>query len=135
MRKYLEEELSKEKLTSELKDNNSEFYFAKNENTLIGYLKLNFSEAQTEIKDENSLEIARIYILKEFQGKRFGQILFDKVIELAKAKKKKFIWLGVWEENQKAINFYRKNGFVEFGKHIFKLGNDEQTDLLMKFNL
>ncbi len=135
MEKYLVEELSTEKLTSELKDINSEFYFAKNENTLIGYLKLNFSEAQTEIKDENSLEIERIYILKEFQGKRFGQILFKYVIELAKAKKKKFIWLGVWEENRKAINFYQKNGFVEFGKHIFKLGNDEQTDLLMKFNL
>ncbi len=122
-------------MTSELNDDNSEFYFAENENTILGYLKLNFSKVQTEIKDENSLEIERIYILKEFQGKKFGQILFDKVIELAKAKKKKFIWLGVWGENRKAINFYQKNGFVEFGKHIFKLGNDEQTDLLMKFNL
>ena len=24
---------------------------------------------------------------------------------------------------------YNKNGFIEFDKHIFKLGNDEQTDL------
>ena len=44
----------------------------------------------------------------------------------------KYIWLGVWEENPRATRFYQKNGFVAFGKHIFKLGDDEQTDILMK---
>jgi ribosomal protein S18 acetylase RimI-like enzyme len=46
-----------------------------------------------------------------------------------------FIWLGVWEENQKAIRFYKKNGFVEFGKHIFRLGDDDQTDIMMKLDI
>jgi len=41
----------------------------------------------------------------------------------------------VWEENPRAINFYKKNGFVEFDKHIFVLGDDEQTDIMMRLDL
>jgi len=54
---------------------------------------------------------------------------------LAKLTKADYIWLGVWEENPRAINFYKKNGFVEFDKHIFTLGDDEQTDIMMKLQL
>ncbi len=45
---------------------------------------------------------------------------------------KKSIWLGVWEENPKAIRFYEKNGFVPFSRHIFKMGDEEQTDIMMR---
>ncbi|RYY96378.1 MAG: GNAT family N-acetyltransferase, partial [Chitinophagaceae bacterium] len=45
------------------------------------------------------------------------------------------LWLGVWEENGRAIGFYRKNGFAAFGSHVFRLGTDEQTDILMKLPL
>ncbi|WP_298301203.1 GNAT family N-acetyltransferase [Hydrotalea sp.] len=133
--KYLEAGFSIEKLTSELNHSNSEFYFAFNNNHVIGYVKLNFGEAQTEIKDKFALEIERIYVLKEFQGKNIGQILFEKAKQVASQKKAKYIWLGVWEQNQKAIHFYKKNGFIEFDKHLFKLGNDEQTDIMMKLHL
>ncbi|GGF28800.1 GNAT family N-acetyltransferase [Flavobacterium limi] len=135
MKSYLEKGFSNEKLTAELTHKNSEFYFAILENKPIGYLKINFGEAQTELKDGNALEIERIYLLKEFHGKSVGQLLHEKAIERAKQQKSEYIWLGVWEENLKAIRFYKKNGFVEFDKHIFKLGNDEQTDIMMKLNL
>ena len=132
---YLVEGFSIEKLTAELKDKNVEFYFATLDNSVIGYLKVNFGEAQTELQDDKALEIERIYVSKEFHGKNVGQILYDKAIQIAKLKKTDYVWLGVWEENPRAINFYKKNGFIEFGKHIFKLGNDEQTDIMMKRKL
>jgi ribosomal protein S18 acetylase RimI-like enzyme len=135
MQKYLDESFSIEKLTGELTDPNSEFYFAQIGNKVIGYLKINFGKAQTELKDEKSLEIERIYVLKEYYGKKVGQILFDKALQIAKQTKSDYLWLGVWEKNPRAIAFYRKNGFQEFDKHIFKLGNDEQTDILMKRKL
>jgi len=135
MQKYLDERFSIEKLTAELNDKNAIFYFAQLENKIVGYLKINFGDSQTELKDDKSLEIERIYVLKEFQGKKIGQILYDKAIEIAKQKDADYIWLGVWEENPRAIKFYKKNGFVEFDKHIFKLGNDEQTDIMMKLKL
>ncbi len=135
MRTYLEEGFSKEKLTAELNDENSEFYFAILKDEVIGYLKVNFGESQTELKDSKALEIERIYVSKEFHGKSVGQILYDKAIEVANHKGSEYVWLGVWEENPRAISFYKKNGFVEFDKHIFKLGDDEQTDIMMKLKL
>ena len=132
MQKYLDENLSLEKLKSELENPNSEFYFAENDNQILGYLKLNFGNAQTENQGNETLEIERIYVLKEFFPLKIGQVLFEKSLEIAKEKKLKFIWLGVWEENKRAIRFYEKNGFKIFGKHDFVLGNDVQTDLMMK---
>jgi len=135
MKNYLEEGFSKEKLTAELTDENSAFYFATLENEVIGYLKINFGASQTELKDNKALEIERIYVAKEFHGKSVGQLLYDKAIQIAKQKESEYVWLGVWEENPRAINFYKKNGFVAFDQHIFKLGDDEQTDIMMKLKL
>jgi diamine N-acetyltransferase len=135
MKTYLGKDFALDKLAAELNDKNSEFYFATLGSNVIGYLKLNFGKSQTELQDNKALEIERIYVTKEFHGKRIGQILYDKAIEVARQRNAEYVWLGVWEENARAINFYKKNGFVEFDKHIFKLGNDEQTDIMMKLNL
>lgn len=135
MAKYLEEELSIEKLQSELNNPASRFYFATLDNQPIGYLKINFAEAQTELKDSRAIEIERIYISKAWQGLKIGQLLYEKAINVAKEYDSEYVWLGVWEDNHKAISFYKKNGFVEFDKHIFLLGEDKQTDIMMRLYL
>lgn len=135
MNKYLQEGFSIQKLSGELQDINVQFYFAICDGIPIGYIKINFGQSQTELKEENALEIERIYVLKDFHGKRVGQLLCDKALQIARDKNVDYVWLGVWEKNPGAINFYKKNGFVEFDKHIFKLGHDEQTDIMMKFTL
>jgi ribosomal protein S18 acetylase RimI-like enzyme len=135
MAKYLEEAYAYEKLSAELNDVNSVFYFAMLDEKVIGYLKLNFGASQTELNDNDALEIERIYVLKEFHGKKVGQLLFDKAIEVAKAQDVAYVWLGVWENNKRALQFYTKNGFVEFDQHIFVLGDEAQTDIMMKLEL
>jgi len=135
MKEYLESGFSKEKLKSEVEDEFSEVYFAELGNKVLGYLKVNFGNSQTEIKDREALEIERIYVLKEYHGKQVGQLLYNKALELAQLRNFKFVWLGVWEKNPRAIRFYKKNGFVEFDKHIFNLGGDLQTDIMMKLSL
>ena len=135
MATYLDEGFSVEKLTSELNNENAEFYFALRNDNPIGYLKLNFGQSQTELQDDRGLEIERIYVLKEYHGQKVGQLLYEKALEISKGKNVDYVWLGVWEENHRALNFYKKNGFIEFDKHIFKLGTDEQTDLMMKLKL
>jgi len=135
MAKYLEEAYAYEKLSAELNDANSVFYFALIEDKVVGYLKLNFGASQTELKDNDALEIERIYVLKAFHGKKVGQLLFDKAIEVAKAQHVKYVWLGVWENNKRALQFYTKNGFVEFDQHVFILGDEAQTDIMMKLEL
>ena len=135
MKNYLDQGFSNEKLITELTDENSEFYFASTDNEIIGYLKVNFGDSQTELKDNKSVEIERIYVSKKFHGKSIGQLLYDKAIAIAKQREAEYVWLGVWEENLRALSFYKKNGFVQFDKHIFKLGDDEQTDIMMKLKL
>jgi len=135
MAKYLAEAYSFEKLTEELNNQNSFFYFAMLDEKVIGYLKLNMGGSQTELKDNDALEIERIYVLKEFHGKKVGQLLFDKAITIAKEQQVAYVWLGVWEENKRALNFYTKNGFVEFDQHVFVLGDEAQTDIMMKLTL
>jgi len=135
MTQYLEEGFSVEKLSEELSTDNSEFYFAVIDNAVVGYLKINSGASQTELQDNAGLEIERIYVLKEYHGKKAGQFLYEHAIQIAETSKVNFVWLGVWEENHRAISFYKKNGFVEFDKHIFVLGTDEQTDIMMKKNL
>ena len=132
MEKYLDEALSLEKLTEELNNPNSLFYFIEDNNTPIGYLKLNMGASQTELNDNSALEIERIYVTQAYQGKKVGQQLYEKAIQVAKEKGVEYIWLGVWEENHKAIQFYTKNGFTAFDKHIFTLGDESQTDIMMK---
>lgn len=135
MTQYLAEAYSLEKLTNELNNPNSSFYFAVVNDKIIGYLKINFGDSQTELKQDNALEIERIYVFHAYHGKKIGQLLFEKAMEIAFEKNADYVWLGVWEENPRAIRFYTKNGFVEFDKHIFKLGDDAQTDIMMKLQL
>jgi ribosomal protein S18 acetylase RimI-like enzyme len=135
MKEYLRDSFADEKLKKELRDDNSGFYFAYDGNTLIGYLKVNWGSSQTEIKDKNALEIERIYVLNEYQGRRVGQHLYEKAIEIAGERGVDYVWLGVWERNHKALRFYMKNGFREFDRHVFRLGKESQTDLMMKLEL
>ena len=108
MKKYLNDGFSTEKLTAELNDTNVEFYFAILDNAVVGYLKINFGQSQTELQDEHALEIERIYVLKEFHKKNIGQSLYEKSIQIANQKNADYVWLGVWEENSKARTFIKK---------------------------
>jgi ribosomal protein S18 acetylase RimI-like enzyme len=135
MLKFAAEAYTFEKIASEVNNPNSQFYLANLNNLTVGYLKINFGDAQTELQDPQALELERIYVLKEFQGRKIGQLLFEKTLELAKKAMVNYVWLGVWEENKSAIKFYEKNGLKAFSKHIFMLGNDPQTDIMMKIEL
>lgn len=123
------------KLLSEVQNQYSQFYFAIIDDEKVGYMKLNYASAQTELKEENGVEVERIYVLASQQGKKIGNQLLDYAIDKAKTEGKLYIWLGVWEHNQAAQRFYERNGFKPFGNHKFWVGKDEQTDILMRKEL
>jgi ribosomal protein S18 acetylase RimI-like enzyme len=135
MEMYLSEKLNAEQLSIELENPESVFYFVKKEDTTIGYLKVNTGKAQNEQRPLPSLEIERVYVIEAWQGKGIGKKLLDKGIAIAKEQKLQKVWLGVWEKNYKALKFYTNYGFTQFGSHPFMLGNDLQTDLLMKIDI
>jgi ribosomal protein S18 acetylase RimI-like enzyme len=123
------------KIHSELTNPNSVFYFAMCDDELAGYIKLNFEDAQTEFQESNALEIERIYVSEEYHRKHIGRQLLNFAVEKAKSKQLSYVWLGVWEHNDKAIGFYGHHGFELFSSHEFMLGSDRQTDLLMRKTL
>ena len=95
MKAYLEESFNLERLSAEVSNCYAVFYFLYADNELAGYIKLNEAPAQTDLNDIDSLEIERIYLSKEFQGKGLGNILFNKAVSIAEQKGKSYIWLGV----------------------------------------
>lgn len=132
---YMEIAFNKEQLKKELLNENASFYFVYNEKELVGYFKLNKKEAQTESFGNTSIEIERIYVLDKFQGQQIGKKMLLHIFEIAKQENISFIWLGVWEKNTAAIRFYERHGFVKIGTHPYYIGNDKQTDWLMRLDL
>lgn len=110
----------------------SHFFFAKKGEIPIAYLKLNFNEAQSDLKEPNGMEIERIYVESAYQGQGIGAQLFDFAWNIAVKTGMTYVWLGVWDQNPGAIRFYERLGFEAFSQHSFHLGQDLQTDILMR---
>ena len=132
---YLAEAFTVERLTHEMQEPASTFIVASLEGKLVGYTKLNLAEAQADVQDPASVEVARLYTLEEVWGTGLGQLLLDAAIAFAKQEGKTWLWLGVWEHNARAIRFYEKNGLRIFGSHPFPFGDEIQNDWLMRMEL
>lgn len=132
---YLASAFSLTSLISEINNPNTRFYFIEIEAQIVGYYKINIGESQTEIKADDSLELERIYIMADHQGKKIGEKIILAVGNIAQKEGKRYIWLGVWERNKKAIKFYERLGFIKFDTHIYPIGDDPQTDWMMKLKL
>lgn len=132
---YLDFAFSEDKIKKELNNPNSYFYFVYKNEELVGYFKLNFNSAQTDVKLTDSVELERIYVIQSQQGKQIGATILKKAKNMANLQDKSFLWLGVWEHNKEAIRFYQRHGFYQFGTHPYFIGNDEQTDWLMRYDL
>lgn len=135
MRYYLENHFSLSKLEEEQNTKGSFFYLLYHADHISGYLKLNLGRNHLGIADKEQMEIERIYVLKNDQRKAFGQSLYLHTLKVATHHHIKTIWLGVWEFNHKAMAFYTKNGFKTIGTHIFKFGDEDQTDFIMELKL
>lgn len=122
-------------LREELQHPESWWYFIEFQEKLAGYLKVNVGQAQTEMREDDGFEVERIYVLKAFHGSGVGVALMEHAIGLGREKGKKYLWLGVHEENYRALRFYGKFGMQEFGDHVFMMGKQPQRDLLMRMEL
>ncbi|MEP2670367.1 MAG: GNAT family N-acetyltransferase [Cyclobacteriaceae bacterium] len=132
MEAYISNAFAVEKIEGELKDGNSQFFLAFDELTPIGYAKVRRNEEVNDTLKEGAIELERIYVLNKYQGKKVGILLLQTCLDYAKAHDFYWIWLGVWEHNVKAQQFYLNRGFEKFDEHPFKMGSEIQTDWLMK---
>ncbi|MEX8547697.1 MAG: GNAT family N-acetyltransferase [Mucilaginibacter sp.] len=130
MENYLAEAFNLKKIEQELANPNTYCFYATKNSMPIGCIKVIIADASfTGIK---SVELSRLYVSKEYHKQKIGATLMAFAIDFAIKNQAQKLWLGVWEHNQKAIDFYHKWGFIKTGIHNFKLGNDVQQDWLLE---
>jgi len=133
---FLEENYNDEKLLSELNNSSYHYFFATINNEVVGYLLFAEEYKHLSILQQwKALELKRIYVLQQYQGKGVAQALMNFYMDFAIKNNYEVVWLGVWEQNEKAKAFYAKYGFIDSGyTHDFPIGNTPQTDVwLWKF--
>ena len=128
---YVAETFAHDALRAELADAASRFLLAADGDALLGYAKLRDGTVDACVTGPAPLEIERIYVAPEALGQGVGAALMGACLDAARAMGRRTVWLGVWEENARAIAFYRRWGFEAVGTHGFQLGSDLQTDLVM----
>jgi diamine N-acetyltransferase len=132
MDKFMTDPFNKKALMAEVGEPGNIFLLAYLDDEAVGYVRMRESENPAELENIDAIEIARIYSEQKTIGKGVGKALMLECISIAKKMNKKLIWLGVWEHNQTAISFYERFGYEKFGSHVFMLGDDVQTDILLK---
>ncbi|MBA4851921.1 GNAT family N-acetyltransferase [Emticicia sp. BO119] len=132
MDRHVAKNFTLQQIETELHDSANQYVVCENEGELIAFVKLVKNHSTKGLTEKKVVEIERIYVLKAFHGQQSGRKLIDFCTDWAKEQGFEIIWLGVWEHNPNAIKFYEKMGYVRFGEHTFTLGDDVQTDFVMK---
>ena len=132
---YMRQAFNQEQIASELADVKNIFLIAELDGEVAGYSKIIIDNIEPGITAEKPVELSRLYAHQKHLGQGVGQMLMDACFDRAQDEGRDVMWLGVWEYNPRAQRFYEKNGFRVVGSHVFQLGEDPQTDLLMQREL
>ena len=133
MKAHLEKTFTVDRIIKELEDPRCTFFLMYDRQRVAGYAKMR--EDNGNPNELRKIEIERVYVVKEYIGKKAGKTLMQTCLDFARSEKFDIVWLGVWEHNARAISFYEQWGFKTIGAHPFLLGDDVQTDLLMEKKL
>lgn len=136
MQLYLKEAFNEEKIQMDLLNESANiFLFALDVETPVAYAKLRNDRNYPEFDGSKALEMERIYVKQKYQGRLPGKLLMDESLSIARENNYEWMWLGVNIDNVRAIAFYKRYGFITFGTKMFKLGEAEDQDFLMKLKL
>jgi ribosomal protein S18 acetylase RimI-like enzyme len=132
MAAYLASAFSPAQQAAELADSSSLFLIVEKDGDALGYAMLRSGNVLESVTGDKPIEVVRLYVSHASLGSGVGAALMQACIDEARRRGYKTLWLGVWEHNARAQAFYRKWNFTEIGTHIFQLGDDPQTDILMQ---
>jgi GNAT superfamily N-acetyltransferase len=135
MAAFLNEAYSEAQIEKDWSEPGAILYLAWDDKRLVGFARVRRSREAADRLGENTIELHRLYVRADYQGKKVGSRLIQTVIDYATGERAEWLWLGVWEHNVKAQAFYSKWGFTRFSEHIFPMGDDPQTDWLLKKRL
>jgi GNAT superfamily N-acetyltransferase len=131
MAAYLAASFSPAKQAEEIVDTRSTYLVAEIDNEAVGYAQLYAGVTPECVTGTTPVELVRFYVVARWHGRGVSAALMRACIDEARRAGHQTLWLGVWEHNGRAQAFYRKWSFHEVGEHVFQLGSDPQTDVLM----
>ncbi len=132
MELFITTEYNIDRFKAEFKEEGSRYFFAEDQGVPAGYLRIRKNNEAEKYLGKNTIELHRIYVDHNYHGKKIGAQLMQKALDVATELKVDWIWLGVWEHNPKAQQFYKQWGFERFSEHVFQMGDDAQMDWLLK---
>jgi len=118
---YVTEKYSEDVLRQELRDPENCYYIIYHNDLVAGYSKIIMNAPYAGSEIANIAKLERFYLLKDFYSFGLGSELLKFNIRLTQNNKQAGVWLFVWKENQRAVRFYTKNGFVIIGSYDFKI--------------
>lgn len=135
MLQYVETAFSPQQTEREFETPGSQFFLVEGLGGLLGYMKLNQGEAQSDSGLNNALQLQRIYVRRTAQGMGIGKALLTHAFRLAEQDGCDWIWLAVWEENTRAIQFYQRAGLTQSSRLEFPLGDVVHRDWMMRMHV
>ncbi len=133
---YVNEKFSLEACKLELQEPNNIYHLIYCDGLPVGYSKIVLNSSFLNVQGTNITKLERIYILSDYHGFGIGEKLFEFNLDLSKKNKQSGMWLFVWTENDRAINFYTKLGFTIVGSHDFpisKIHSNPNHQMFLKF--
>ena len=124
---YVKKNYNEISFKKELQNPDNIYHLLYYNNLLAAYSKINLNFRCPGFTAQNTTKFDRLYVLKEFYGLGIGAKLFEFNFKLIKKNNQKGIWLYVWVENERALHFYKKNGFTIIGSHNFKISESHSN--------
>lgn len=133
---YISKAFEVNDIRQQLENNSAVYLIASNLNNLpVGYVKLRSDRSHANLTTLKNLEVERIYVDRNYWRSGIGKDLFKACVEYAMENKYDTLWLGVWQKNERAIQFYQSQGMEIFGTKKFWVGEEENDDFVLKIDL
>jgi ribosomal protein S18 acetylase RimI-like enzyme len=131
MQAYLDLAFDPERIQNQLRDTSVIYLVADYQGEPVGYTKLVRDSTTDYVASSKQIQLERIYALDAYIGKKIGQTMMLFALELAQREGFDYMWLGVWQHNDRAIKFYKDFGFEIIGVKQFIIGEEVNEDYVM----
>lgn len=133
LRAYLDHTFGVTKIRSSLSDPDNRYWLGSLDGLPVSYAKLKYPSVTPPVDDPEPAQLQKIYVLRDFLGQGIGRPMLQAALDDAHARSIKRVWLDVLRQNERAINFYRREQFETIGEDRYTIGAQTFTfDLMMR---
>jgi tRNA (guanine37-N1)-methyltransferase len=134
---FIDAHLSEERFAGYLSDPARDIRVAFDDEEPAGYTMLVFGEpydadVAAAIAHRPTVELSKVYVLGHHHGAGIAGPLMAATLSAARERGATGIWLGVNQQNARAVRFYEKSGFAVVGTKTFLVGQELHDDFVME---